>query len=121
MHPVALLPQVVHQLARTVHQSGLRRAEVQEYVAGLQAVRLRRLQPPAKAQRTAEALHDEVVARDFALRVARPQVDVRPPVFIIEQLRVSEVLPQLQRLEQLAQRYHGIAMRVVQRVVEVDK
>ena len=121
VHPVALPSQIIHQFAGTVHQSWLRRTEVQKPVAGLQAQLLRRLQTFAKAQRTTETFHNQVVARDFTLRIARPQVDVRFPILVVEQLCISKPPSQLHGVEQLAQRYHGIAVRVVERIVEIDK
>ena len=121
VHAIALLAQVVHQCLGTVHQSRLVGAEVQEQVAGLQTQLFGRFQALAKTQRTAETLDNQVVARNFSLGIACPQVDICLPILVLEQLWVWKPLVKMQCVEKLTQGNHGIAVGVVKGVVEVDE
>ena len=75
----------------------------------------------ADHQWPAEALFYEVVARDFPLRITRPQVDVRLPVGVVKHLSIREVALQMEVVEQLLQCNDGIAVSVVQGVVEIQE
>jgi hypothetical protein len=67
----------------------------------------------------AEALHNEVVARNLALGIASPQVDVGLPIVVIKDLGGVEILAQLEVLKRLGKRYHGIAVGIIKCVVEI--
>ena len=98
---IAFVFQVVHQFFGTLHQTRLGGTEVQKPVTGFETVGLRCVQSLAEAEWTAEALDDQVVARNFTLGVARPQVDIGFPVFIVEEARLREIPAQLEDVEQL--------------------
>ena len=121
VHPVTSLTEVVHQFMSTFHHTRLRGTEVKKAVAHFHTESFSDLQSLPLAQWTAKALHNEEVARNLTFRVTAPQVDVGPPVGIVEHLRVREIPSKVKHLEGLTQGYHRIAVGVVQRVVEVNK
>ena len=121
VYPITLLAQVVHQFVGTVDNARFRGAEVEELVTDLQTELTGYLQPPAHAQRATEALYDQVVARDVAFGVLRPEIDVRCPVGIVEDLRGGEIASEAEGLESLAQGNHRIAVSIIQGVVEIDE
>ena len=67
----------------------------------------------------AETLNNEVVACDFALGIASPQVDVGVPIVFIKHFRVVEITAQLEVLKRLGKGYHSIAVGIIKCVVEI--
>lgn len=121
VHAVAFRSEVVHQFAGSIDKTGLDGAELEEAVAGLEAIIDGGIQSFAEAEWMAEPLHDEVVARDFAFGILCPEADVGGPVVGVEDLGIGEVAVEPQFFEEFAQGDDGIAVGVVERVVEVDE
>ena len=121
VHPIALASQVVHQFMGTIHHTGLRRAEIQELVTYLSAILHGGVEPFAPTERVAETFHDEVVAFNLPFGILCPKADVRVPIVVVEHFGVIEVLIQMQVLIQLSQSNNGIAVGVVEGVIEVDE
>ena len=69
----------------------------------------------------AETFHDEIITLNFPFGILCPKPDVRVPIVIVEDIGVIEVLIQMQVLIQFAQGDDGIAVGVVECVIEVDE
>ena len=121
VHPIAFLLQIVHQFVGTIHHPRLRGTEIKELIAHLQTEFFGDIKAFANTQRTTETLHNEERTVDLSLRVTRPQVDVSCPVCIIERLRGIEITIKAESLKCFLQGNNGIAVGVVERIVEVDK
>ena len=118
---VTALAQIGHQTARARNEAWFGGAKVEEAVARGQAELARRLQALAQTERTAKALHDEVVAGDFSARILRPEQEVLAPIGIKELLRAGEIALEALLVKQFAQGDVGIAMRIVEGIVEIDE
>ena len=68
-----------------------------------------------------ETLDDEVTAFNFSFGILCPQTDIGVPLVVVEDIGVIEVLIQMQVLIQLSQGDDGIAVGVVEGVIEVNE
>ena len=121
MHPIAFLFQIVHQFVGTIHHPRLRRTEIEELVTHLQTKFFGDIKSFSHTQRTTETLHDEERTVYFSFRIARPQVDVRSPIGIIECLGTIEIAIKTESLIGLLQGNHGIAVSIIEGIVEINK
>ena len=121
MQPVAARTEMAEQFVRSLHHPRLGAAEFEKRVAQLQAVGGRGVASVARCKRPAEALDDERVAFDFAVRVLHPKCFVGAPIGLREDIERGEVLRQIVVVVEFAQGQRRIAVRVIERVVEVDE
>jgi len=68
-----------------------------------------------------ETFHDEVITFNLSFGILCPKSDVRVPVVIVEDIGIIEVLIQVQVLIEFAQGNDGIAVGVVEGVIEVNE
>ena len=105
-----------------VNHSGFHGTEFQKTVAHLKAeLNTYILQSATFAQGAAEALHDKDIAGYLAGSILFPQVKVGFPVRDVEVLELVKMAVQGEVFIEFAQCYVGIAVRVVQGVVEIQK
>ena len=120
-HPVAPLRQVIHQAVRPFHYPRLHRTQGQEVGTHLEAEFSRRVKPLTQSQRAAEALHYEVIAVNLTMRILRPQFTVGLPVRHCESLHTGKVPLEMEVVEEFAQGDDGIAMCIIECIIEVDE
>ena len=121
MQPVAARTEMVEQFVRSLHHPGLGAAEFEKRVAQLQAVVSRGVASVARGERPAEAFDDQGVAIDFTVRVLHPKCFVGAPIGARKRFERGEVLRQIVVVVEFAQGQRRIAVRVIERVVEVDE
>ena len=126
MQSIALSSEILHQIVCTCDDTRLVGTKVEEVVAHLQTVFLRGFEMHARTnettgQRPAESLHDEIGTIDLASSILAPKIDIGLPIGNSEVLKTLEISAQIEILVQLSQGKLGIAVRIVERVVEVDE
>ena len=121
MQPVAARTEMAEQFVRSLHHPGLGAAEFEKRVAQLQAVVGRGVASVARGERPAEAFDDEGVAFDFAVGVLCPKRLIGGPIGARKRFERGEVLRQIVVVVEFAQGQRRIAVRVIERVVEVDE
>ena len=68
-----------------------------------------------------ETFHNEVITFNLPFGILCPKSDVRVPVVIVEDIGIIEVLIQVQVLIEFAQGNDGVAVGVVEGVIEVNE
>ena len=121
MHAITFPSEVIHQFLCPIHQARLDGTKGEKLVAGFPTIINSRVESFSKTQRMTETFHDEIITLNLPFGILCPKSDVRVPIVIVEDIGVVEVLIQMQVLIQFAQGDDGIAVGVVECVIEVDE
>ena len=121
VHTVAFPFEIIHQFSGTIDKTRFDGTKAEELVAGFEAVVLSGVEPFAETLGVPETLDDEEMAFYLPFGILCPKADVGVPIVVVEGVGVIEVLLQMQVLIQLSQGDDGIAVGVVEGIIEIDE
>lgn len=120
-HLITAVTKIVHQAVSSLNDSGLDSTAGQKIITHLKTIFGSGMESIAQREGTAKTLYNQIVAGDFATGILFPQLMIGLPIGNGESLLGREEAIKGELLKQFVKSDDGIAMRIVERVIEIDE